>query len=138
MIVYRLLCEEELETILKKRTESIGRQFIRNKGNTHKYKSGEKYMHFFFKREDCEYMRKFQLKYSKGEKNFIAKFNIPLKRIIGHIGKGFYESKISGFDCDYDARYELAIPVSIFKPEWLKSYEQVSLAEEIQKSRQPS
>ena len=45
---------------------------------------------------------------------------------------------MGGFDCDYDVCHELAIPVSIFKPEWLKSYEQVSFTAEVQKSRQPS
>lgn len=138
MIVYRLLCEEELETILQQRIESIGSHFARMNGNTHKYKRGERYLHFFFKKENCEYVRKIQLKDSSGEQNFIAEFNIPLKRIIGHIGKGFYESKRGGYDSDYDVCYELAIPTSIFKPEWLKRYEQVSLTTEIQKPQQPS
>lgn len=135
MIVYRLLCEEELETILQQRTEFIGSHFARRNGNTHKYKRNERYMHFFFKRENCEYVRKIQLKDSDGEQNFIAKFNIPLKRIIGHIGKGFYESKRGGYDIDYDVCYELALPVSVFRPEWLKGYEKISLKTEIQKEQ---
>ena len=98
-----------------------------------------KYIHFFFHREDCEYVRKFQQKTSVSEQNYIAQFNIPLKRIIGHIGKGFYESKHGGYDYDYDVCYELAIPVSIFKPEWLNGYEKVSLKNKIvAEQKQPS
>ena len=131
MKVYRLLSEEELELILQRKTGALGSYFAKAKENTHKYKTREKYIHFFFHREDCEYVRKIQQKTSISENNFVAEFNIPLKRIIGHIGRGFYESKHGGYDYDYDVCYELAIPVSNFRPEWLKGFEKVSLKKEI-------
>ena len=131
MKVYRLLGEDELELMLQRKTSALGSYFPKMNGNTHKYKKREKYIHFFFHREDCEYVRKVQQKTSVSEQNYIAEFNIPLKRIIGHIGKGFYESKHGGYDYDYDVCYELAIPVSIFKPEWLNGYEKVSLKNKI-------
>lgn len=139
MIVYRLLGEDELELILHQKNDALGGYFARMNGNTHKYKKREKYMHFFFHREDCEYVRRFQQKTSVSELNFIAKFNIPLKRIIGHIGKGFYNPKKGGYDYDYDVCYELALPTSIFRSEWLKSFEEVSLKNEIvAEQKQPS
>ena len=139
MKVYRLLGEEELELILQQKTDALGSYFARMNGNTHKYKKREKYMHFFFHREDCEYMRKIQQKTSVCEQNYIAEFNIPLKRIIGHIGRGFYESRHGGYDYDYDVCYELAIPTSIFRSEWLNKFEKVSLKNEIVKEqKQPS
>ena len=139
MKAYRLLCEDELNLMLEQRVDALGGHFGRTNGNTHKYKRKERYLHFFFKKQDCEYMRKIQLKESSGEQNFIAEFNIPLKRIIGHIGKGFYETKHSGYDFPYDVCYELAIPTSIFSPKWLLSYEEVSLEKEIvAEKNQPS
>ena len=84
-------------------------------------------------------MRKIQQKTSVCEQNYIAEFNIPLKRIIGHIGRGFYESRHGGYDYDYDVCYELAIPTSIFRSEWLNKFEKVSLKNEIVKEqKQPS
>ena len=131
MKAYRLLCEDELNLMLEQQVDALGGHFGRMNGNTHKYKRTERYLHFFFKKQDCEYMRRIQLKDSSGEQNFIAEFNIPLNRIIGHIGKGFYETKLSGYDCLYDVCYELAIPASIFSPKWLQKYEKVSLEKEI-------
>ena len=135
MRVYRLLSEEELNLIRNNKRHSLGKYFEgTNVSNTFKYKAGERYMHFFFKREDCEHIRQIHKAHSlESEQNFIAEFNIPLKRIIGHIGKGFYET--SGYDCDYDVCYEIAIPVSIFSPSWLKGYEKVSLSEKIAKEQ---
>ncbi|MBR3884860.1 MAG: hypothetical protein IKJ33_00125 [Clostridia bacterium] len=131
MKVYRLLGEDELEQMLNRNVENLGGHFARMNGNTHKYKPREKYIHFFFHKEDCDYVRKLQQKTSTNEQNFLVEFNIPLKKIIGHIGKGFYDSKKGGYDEYYDVCYELAIPVSIFNPSWLKAYERVSLTEEI-------
>ena len=139
MRVYRLLGEEELELMLQQKTDALGSYFAKSKGNTHRYKRRERYIHFFFHREDCEYMRKIQQQTSVCEQNYIAEFNIPLKRIIGHIGRGFYESRHGGYDYDYDVCYELAIPTSIFRSEWLNKFEKVSLKNEIVKEqKQPS
>lgn len=130
MKVYRLLSEEELNLILERKTEALGNYFLKMKHNTHKYKPRERYLHFFFNKQNCEYMRKIHLKDSVGEQHFIAEFKIPLKRIIGHIGKGFYDSQYGGYDLFYDNCHEIALPISIFDPAWLKSYEKVSLESE--------
>lgn len=133
MKVFRLLSEEELNLIKNNKRRSLGKYFDGiNLNSTFKYKIGERYMHFFFRREDCELVRKIHRAYLvDGEQNFIAEFHIPLKKIIGHIGRGFYpqESETKGFEANKP--YEIAIPVSIFEPRWLKRYEQVSLDEVI-------
>ena len=130
MKVYRLLSEEELNLILERRTDALGNFFPKMKHNTHKYKPRERYLHFFFNKSDCEYMRKIHLQDDVGEQHFIAEFKIPLKRIIGHIGKGFYDSQCGGYDYFYEKCHEIALPISIFEPSWLKGYEKVSLESE--------
>lgn len=125
MKAYRLLGEEELNLILEGKTSALGEYFGKGLSNTHKYKIGERYLHFFFNKENCEYIKKVQGKVKNGESRFIAEFNIPLKRIIGHIGRGFYVPKQGGYDYDHDTCYELALPISIFNPHWLSRYEKV-------------
>lgn len=126
MRAYRLLGEEELNLILEGRTSALGEYFSAGFSNTHRYKKRERYMHFFFKREDCEYIKKIQGKVREDEPRFVAEFNIPLKKIIGHIGRGFYYPKQGGYDYDHDTCYEIALPVSIFSPYWLRGYEKVN------------
>ena len=125
MKLYRLLGNEELNLILEGEILALGEYFGKTLCNTHKYKSGEKYMHFFFNKENCEHIKKLQGDIKKGNSRFIAEFDIPLKRIIGHIGRGFYVPKQGGYDYDHDTCYELALPVKIFNPQWLSSYEKV-------------
>lgn len=136
MKVYRLLCDEELELIKKGRVHSLGKYFEgMNTNTTHRYKTGERYLHFFFRREDCEFVRNIhRTQYGEGQDYFLAEFNIPLKSLIGHIGKGFYSHEAEG----NKKLHELAIPASIFMPYWLKNFEKVSLSEKITKQdRQP-
>lgn len=123
MKVFRLLGEEELQLILNGHVSALGNNFTGNYSNTHKYKSCEKYIHFFFNKANCEYMKNIQGGEHKDGKRFIAEFNIPLKRIIGHIGKGFYIPKKGGYDYLHDSCYEIALPVSIFDASWMQSYE---------------
>lgn len=125
MKVYRLLSEEELKLILEGKTSALGEYFGDGFSNTHKYNKRERYMHFFFKRDDCEYIKKIHGKPREGASRFIAEFNIPLKKIIGHIGRGFYCPKQGGYDYLYDTCYELALPVRIFSQYWLTKYEKV-------------
>ena len=126
MKVYRLLGEDELQLILDRNVSALGNYFTGRNSNTHKYKDRERYMHFFFNKDNCEYMKKVQGQEYKGEKKFIAEFDIPLRKIIGHIGKGFYVPKKGGYDYIYDSCYEIALPVSIFDASWIKRYELAS------------
>ena len=48
------------------------------------------------------------------------------KKIIGHIGRGFYVPRKGGYDYEYDSCYEIALPVKIFNHHWLTGYEKVS------------
>lgn len=122
MIVYRYLGEDELKKILSENTESLGNSFQTNKDkqlnkNTHHYKPDEKYMHFFKKETSMQMM---SYLYRKANGNFyFCSFDIPIKALLFHSGKGFYIS--SGYDGP-DSLKEYAIPVSQFKPEYLESY----------------
>ena len=125
MKVYRLLSEEELNLLLNGQGSSLGNYFNDEYSNTHRYKSGEKYLHFFFRKQDCEYIKEIQDNLGDVEEKYIAEFKIPLSKIIGHIGRGFYHSKYTGLV--YDTCYEIAIPMSIFNPNWLVKYDKLEL-----------
>ena len=125
MRVYRFLSEEELILILNGNSSKLGRYFDSGLSNTHKYDVNEKYLHFFFRKNDCEYIKTIHQNHFSSDSGFLAEFNIPLARIIGHIGKGFYESNKGGYDKDHDTCYELALPSSIFNPSWIKGYEKI-------------
>ena len=120
------MCEEELNDLLQNNKNALGHCFNNTVSNTHTYKNGEKYLHFFFKKEDCDYIRQFRRTKGANQATYIAEFNIPLKSIIGHIGKGFYDSN-HGYEVCNVSIYELALPSSIFKANWLKCFEEVSL-----------
>jgi hypothetical protein len=50
MIVYRYLSEKELNLIMQGKIDNLGSYYTKEgfkKVNTHKYKSGVKYLHFF-------------------------------------------------------------------------------------------
>ncbi len=127
MKAYRLLNEEELNLILSGDVEALGKHFERDFSNNHKYKADEKYIHFFLKREDCEYMKHYHRKAKVKGQNYVAEFKIPIKRVIGYLGKGKYEP-LSGYDYNYANHYELAIPARLFDASWLTRYEPVSLS----------
>jgi hypothetical protein len=61
-----------------------------------------------------------------GEQKYIAEFKIPLKKIIGHIGKGFYYPLKGGYKYEIESVHELSLPNQIFNPSWLVGYEKVS------------
>ncbi len=122
MKVYRYLSESELNHILAGEIDDIGNQFTNHKKdeiNTHKYIEGVKYLHFFKRKEDTE---KMQLLYRKHIRPFyFCEFEIPKKTLLFHAGVGYYSA--SGYDLDYVAAREYAIPTSKFKKEYLVKYE---------------
>jgi hypothetical protein len=116
------MSETELKKIISGDIESLGHTFESNKGkkyrkNTHHYKNGEKYLHFF-KHESSMKMMSYLYREVE-EKFFFCSFNIPFSILALHSGKGFYPS--SGYDNEELKEY--AIPLSQFKPEYLISYE---------------
>ena len=122
MKVYRYLSEDELEHILAGDIENIGNKFTNHKKdeiNTHKYVEGVKYLHFFKKKEDTERM---QLLYRRHIRPFyFCEFEIPKRTLFLHAGIGYYSP--TGYDLDYIAAREFALPTSKFKKEYLVKYE---------------
>ncbi|MBE7076504.1 MAG: hypothetical protein E7374_01265 [Clostridiales bacterium] len=121
MKVYRYLTREELEFIISGRLEEIGREYsIANfhEINTHKYKDGIRYLHFFWNKDSIKLAQDLH-KYDPFT-YYICTFNIPSHLLIRFRGKGFYAS--SGYEFDREIAVEFAIPVEKFKTEFLKSY----------------
>ena len=102
--------------------ENIGNMFERHKKdviNNHKYVKGVKYLHFFKDKKDLERM---QLVYRKHIRPFyFCEFEIPKRTLFFHAGIGYYSP--TGYDLDYVAAREFALPTSKFKKEYLVKYE---------------
>ena len=121
MKVYRYLTQEELDYITSGRLDKIGREYsiaTFHEINTHKYKDGIKYLHFFWNKENIKLAQDLH-KYDS-QTYYICTFNIPTHLLLRFRGKGFYES--SGYDIDREVAVEFAIPIKNFKPEYLISY----------------
>ena len=91
MLVYRYLHETELNNILSGKTGNLGVEYgkYENKeNNTHKYRSGVSYMHFF-KNKDSMLMTSFLYRNLDGNFYFCT-FDIPFQVLALHGGKGFY------------------------------------------------
>ena len=120
MKVYRYLDEEELNNILSGNIDKIGKEYSRHaKGevNTHKYKEGEKYLHFFKDKKGCE---EISIVMGKGKNYYVCEFNIPFRHLLFRSGKGYYVSH--GYDSDYETFKEYILETSKFKSEYLTSY----------------
>lgn len=134
MKVYRYLSEEELNKILSGDTKDLGRCytiFIVNKKkvvSTFNYEKGEKYLHFFRKKEDMERIRRIH----RGNDNvnnvkrqyYYCTFDIHPTILWFAAGKGFYNN----YD-ENDKRVkgitpvkEYAIKTKHFNPNWLVEY----------------
>ena len=123
MKVYRYLSEEELKFIQSGEVDKIGSFYVNDENfkriNTHKYKKGVKYLHFFFKKEDIKRVQ--NLDFRKMSNYYICEFNIPFLALLPYIGKGHYDSR--GYKTDLDSVYEIAMPATKMKQKYLKSYE---------------
>ena len=120
MRVYRYLCEEELQSILDGSMNKVGTTKINNASNTHHYKPGVKYLHFFKNLEDLHDIRMIK-KYNKNN-FYVGLFDIPLPTLLMNMGKGYYEAH--GYDMDRVTIREYAIPADKIKPEYLVFYMQ--------------
>lgn len=119
MIVYRYASAGELSSILKGQIKNNGSYFDESFSNTHKYKPGVRYTHFFKKLKDLPDLQK---TFGCHEGMFICKYNIPLRLLISTSGKGFYDSRTSGYEELYDTIKEFAVESSKLKSEYLEDF----------------
>ena len=120
MLVYRYLSKRELDAFEEGDIDSIGAEYASQKhnfNNTHKYKEGVKYLHFFKNAGDIKH-----IKYVRDDKkeHFLCQFDMPFLTLLMHSGTGYYAS--SGYDIDYETVKEYAIPTSDVKADYLKGY----------------
>ena len=117
MIVYRYLCKEEYDNIMKLDFENVGGTYTpRTASNTFRYKRDKRYLHFFKNPDDMEIMQNFYLK--DGKDYYFCSFDIPTLKLITRMGSGYYTPR--GYDLSYDAKREYAIPVDEFNPKWIR------------------
>ena len=128
MRVYRYLSEPELNNMISGKTSELGQDgtFIKiaqrkykTKLNTHRYVSGEKYLHFFKSLSDIEYIRQERRDYTGNF--YFAEFEIPPLVLFFAAGKGFYSS-LHGYDCFTESVSEFAVKSKNFNPDWLVGY----------------
>ncbi|MBQ8425047.1 MAG: hypothetical protein IJX17_03385 [Clostridia bacterium] len=117
MLVYRYMCKDEYDNIMKLDFDKVGGVYApKGVSNTFKYKRDERYLHFFKEMDDMEVMQKFYLK--DGKDYYFCSFDIPFTVLLKTMGKGYYEPR--GYDMDYASKREYAIPVSEFNPKWIQ------------------
>lgn len=121
MKVYRYLSETELKAILSGNTQNIGAYYKREnfkKINTHRYKEGVRYLHFF---KDTKLIHQISFLHKRDNQDYyIAEFDIPIKYLFFHRGIGKYKS--SGYNVPNYTKVEYAIDVKNFNPKWLLNY----------------
>ena len=120
MRVYRYLSHEELKNILGNNVENIGSYFSNGKpkANTHHYNPNERYIHFYKSAADMQDIRAIYRNYDNDF--YFCSFEIPNSILFIRKGKGFYPAH--GFQEDVCTLTEYAIPVSIFKSEWISGF----------------
>lgn len=119
MIVFRYASAEELSSILKGQIKNNGSYFDSSFSNTHKYKPGVRYTHFFKKLKDLPDLQK---TFGCHEGMFICKYNIPLRLLITTSGKGFYNSITPGYEVLYDTVKEFAIESSKLESDYFEDF----------------
>ena len=123
MIVYRYLSEKELLLIKQGKIDEIGTYYTKEnfkKVNTHNYKIGVKYLHFFKTYNSKMFNQIRYLHKGDGQDYYICEFNIPLKNLIFCAGLGHY--KFSGHQQKCTV-LEFAMEANKLKKEWLTAYE---------------
>ena len=122
MKLYRYLSEKELQHIMTNEIDKIGSFYDSNEYkdiNTHKYKKGVKYLHFYFDKKEISKVRSLAL---QGRSVcYICEFEIPFYKIFNHIGIGKYYG--NGYNGTNDKVYEVALPAHKMKREYLTSHE---------------
>ncbi len=116
MIVLRYTTSQELKYMLNGEIHKLGTEcYGENLSNTHKYKKGIKYLHFFKKGSSLKYIHRILNK----KDVYICKFDIPLPILIKGVGVGTYEAK-RGYDMV--RLTEFAIDARKFKKEWIVEF----------------
>ncbi len=126
MLVYRYTTEEELKNIIQGNKCLLGDYNDEitkwSSHNTHKYKYGHKYLHFFKHKKSIEYLKLFRK--NKANKNmFVCSYDIPRSVLRLYKGKGYYDSGTSGYDFFNIALTEYAVDVEEFWCDWLVDVE---------------
>lgn len=120
MKVYRYVSQDELNLMLKEDNQNLGNFFRRkffNRPNDHKYKKGEKYLHFF---ENLDDLFLIQVEYKNVPQNFyICEFDIPSNLLLK--GHGYYLNP-HGYDDHPIKVKEYILPSKKFSCLWLKQY----------------
>lgn len=113
------MCKGELDDWLNGNMQDLGAEFNDNNlSNTHNYKIGNSYLHFFANIKDLEHIR--NIKRSENGDFYVGLFDIPAIKLLPHMGKGFYETR--GYDVNFEKVREFAIPSIDMKPEYLLYY----------------
>lgn len=134
MKLYRFVHKDELEMMKNEDLENLGRKIGNvNLANTHHYKQGKRYLHFFYNKEGCQNIidnvmfKRLEITKTGIVKNYyICTFEIPLKHLIFNTGRGFYGSLTEldhGYDQVLQTRFEAAIPSDVFEKSWLRKVE---------------
>lgn len=121
MKVYRYLGARELGEILAGNNETIGKTFSRElfrRSNSHRYKNGVRYLHFFQKREDIEKI-KFEHR-NTSTQFYVCVFDIPKKLMKKGIGR--YDNQ-RGYEHFVEKAKEYILPAKDLDCSWLCSYE---------------
>jgi len=118
MKVYRYLSENELNTMLENQVDKLGRSFCRSRSNTHKYKKGERYIHFFKNFKSLSNMRRLRSSYN--EVYYYCEFDIPMLILMAGRGLGYYNSSYRWGVKEKCIEY--IVPSKYFKKSWLVSY----------------
>lgn len=117
MIVYRYTTKEEIIKFLNGEMNEVGSVYKgKIENNTHHYKLGERYVHFFKNLRQINVLRKYK-KYQKDM--YVAKFNIPLLTLAKCSGKGYYDAR--GYDVYIETLKEFAVPSELLKKEFFVS-----------------
>ena len=119
MKAYRHLSEKELIAIQNGDVNNIGGFFHMGSSNGHRYNANTRYLHFFRKREDIEFIQDIHRGYKN--KFYICEFDIPLRYWFLRYSFGVYYAR-SGYELD--SAGELCLPAKLLKKEWLKSVEE--------------
>ena len=117
MSVYRYLSVNELKNIQLNNTSDIGSVYNDDdykRVNTHRYKYGVKYLHFFKNKKDVKKMK--TMNYLPYGDYYICEFDIPIFLLLSGFGYGYYglkgEVKLT----------EFKMPSCYMKSRYLKSY----------------
>lgn len=123
MKIYRYLTEKELKSFQCGDLSEIGNFYDRfeyKRVNTHRYKKGVRYLHFYSRKEDIRHAKTLH-KNDLSNDYYTCEFDIPALKAHLYHGQGIYDG--SGYKIDKDVVSEFAIPVQAIRSEYLTSYE---------------